>query len=129
MGALDVFMATVTPTDPTLRADQPKISDFLTAQSLANFAAMTGALSAAWLGLQQIWPDGAKGKWVPYAGALVWAIISFLMSFGGLRELIKDKDFITAVGIILGTIFVAFLNALVLGSAVVGAQVVARITS
>lgn len=93
------------------------VSDFLTVQSFANFAAMTGAITAAWHGLQRVVPE-ASSLWVPYAFALAWAIISFLSSWNGLKvNGMKD------VGAISGAIFIAFINSLVLASAVVGTNI------
>jgi hypothetical protein len=53
--------------------------------------------------------------WVPYVGALLWACVSFLISLEGLKK--NNK---THAGIVAGAIFIALLNAIVLGSAVVG---------
>jgi len=88
------------------------VSNFLTLQSFTNFAAMAGAISAAWHAARQL--DGALGAlWVPYALAGLWGVISFVMSWQGLR---KEGG----VGTILAAAFIALVNALVLAGAVVG---------
>jgi hypothetical protein len=94
---------------------KPGVSDFLTIQSLANFSAMAGALSVAWSGLKTLSPKWFSAIWVPYVGALLWALVSFLISLDGLKKEQKHQ-----VGIIAGAILIALINAIVLGSAVVG---------
>jgi hypothetical protein len=93
----------------------PSVSDFVTVQSFANFAVMTGAITAAWRALQIIIPR-ASALWVPYLFAFLWAIISFLMSAKDL----KGKGF----GNGCQAIFIALINSLVLAGAVVGTNVV-----
>lgn len=51
------------------------VSDFLTVQSFTNFAAVSGAITAAWQAVQTL-NQGFFGLWFPYACAFVWAIIS-----------------------------------------------------
>jgi hypothetical protein len=97
---------------------KPLVSDFLTVQSLTNFAAMTGAITAAWNGLRTMSPQCFSGIWVPYAFAFVFGFISVLISLDGLKE--KGK---LGAGNIAGAIFIAVINSLVLASAVVGATV------
>ena len=96
------------------------VSDFLTVQSFTNFAAMTGAITAAWKGLQAFLPE-ASAHWVPFAFALVWAIISVLISWEGFKKANSDE---VELGTLMQAVFLAIVNALVLGSAVVGAGVV-----
>ena len=88
------------------------ISNFITLQSFTNFAAMTGAISAAWHALQRLDPALAA-VWVPYAMAALWAVISLAMSWQGLR---REKQ----LGSLLAAVFVGAINALVLAGAVVG---------
>jgi hypothetical protein len=95
-------------------ATKPAVSDFLTIQSLTNFAAMTGAITAAWNALQRLGPLW-KELWVPYAFAAVFGLVSILISLDGLK-----KDGKPQIGTLLAAIFVAVINALVLASAVVG---------
>ena len=91
------------------------VSNFLTLQSFTNFAAMTGAISAAWHALQRF--DAAFAALsVPYAFAALWAVISLAMSWDTLR---REKQ----LGTLLGAIFVAAINALVLAGAVVGTDI------
>jgi hypothetical protein len=98
--------------------DTPTVSDFLTIQSLTNFAAMTGAITAAWHALQRLDGQMFSTLWVPYGLALFFGIISIVTSLEGLK---KGGGGSIALGTILGAIFIALMNALVLASAVVGA--------
>ena len=96
--------------------EKPTVSNFLTVQSLTNFGAMTGAISVAWLALQNLAP-WLSPIWVPFVFAGIWGVISIVMSWDGLKNPEGQRD----VGSVLGAIFIAFINALVLASAVVGA--------
>ena len=115
---MKVFKTTtssVSPLDASGGTDPGQsVSDFLTVQSFTNFAAMTGGLTMAWKALQKL--SGSPLPWVPYAMALVFGLCSVLMSLDGLK---KDGKF--DWGNVLAAVFVAFLNSLVLASAVVGA--------
>ena len=91
------------------------VSNFLTLQSFTNFAAMTGAISAAWHALQRLDP-AAGSLWVPYAMAGAWGVISFVISWEGLR---RERQ----AGSPLAAAFVAAMNSLVLAGAVVGTDV------
>jgi hypothetical protein len=88
------------------------VSNFLTLQSFTNFAAMAGAISAAWHAARQL-DAGLGAIWVPYALAGLWGVISFVMSWPGLR---KEGN----AGTMLAAAFIALVNALVLAGAVVG---------
>jgi hypothetical protein len=118
MAMMSLFRTTTSaesPLDASAGAPgKPAVSDFLTVQSFANFAAMTGAITAAWEALQRLTPHAAA-LWVPYAFAFAWAAISLLGSLEGLRTngALKPATVATAV-------FVGFVNALVLAGAVVG---------
>ena len=105
-----------TRAESPLDASQPGstrgISNFLTLQSFTNFAAMAGAISAAWHALRLLEPALAT-LWVPYGFAFAWAVISFVMSWSGLR---REPE----AGTILAAAFIALVNALVLAGAVVG---------
>ena len=101
---------------------KPGVSDFLTVQSLANFAAMTGAITAAWHALQRLRP-GASAIWVPYMFAFIWGLISFLISIEGLKTTTPDGVKKLETGTVLGALFVAVINSLVLAGAVVGTSV------
>jgi len=114
MGFSSVFMVS-TPPDSRFTAvpgDDPRrsVSDFLTTQSFANFAAMTGAVGAAWKALQLVFPSAAA-LWVPYAIAFAWGLISVWISI----EAIKEPKSNIAVAV-----FIGFVNSLVLAGAVVG---------
>jgi hypothetical protein len=99
---------------------KPLVSDFLTVQSLTNFAAMTGSITAAWNGLRTLNPQLFSGLWVPYAFAFLFGFVSILISLDGLKK--KNSGKLDA-GSLAGAIFIAVINALVLASAVVGAAV------
>jgi hypothetical protein len=99
-----------------------QVSDFLTVQSFANFAAMTGAITAAWDGLQRLTPY-ASTLWVPYGCALAWAVISVMISLDGLRKSSPPR---LDLGTLLQAIFLGLINSLVLAGAVVGTNIVAR---
>ncbi len=64
----------------------PQISDFLTIQSLTNFGAMTGAITAAWNALIRLNPEVFGQIWVPYGFAGAFAIVSFLISTEALKK-------------------------------------------
>ena len=113
--ATSVFTVTTRAESP-LDASQPGaargISNFLTLQSFTNFAAMAGAISAAWHALRQLEPALAT-LWVPYGFAFAWGAISLVMSWSGLR---RERQ----PGTLLSAAFIAVVNALVLAGAVVG---------
>ena len=100
--------------------EKPTVSDFLTIQSLTNFAAMTGSITAAWRALQRLNSGVFSALWVPYAFAGVFGLISILISLDGLKKAGSTK---LEWGDFLGAVFIAVINALVLASAVVGADV------
>jgi len=122
MAVMNVFKTT-TNADSPLDASRgteakPPISDFLTVQSFTNFAAMTGAIAAAWHALQKLTPQ-ASTLWVPFVCAFIWAAVSILTSLEGLKKSGKIET-----GTLIQTIFVALINSLILASAVVGTEVV-----
>jgi hypothetical protein len=82
---------------------------------------MTGAITAAWHALQTLTP-GAAAIWVPYLFAFVWAIVSFLISVDGLKKT-KDGKEKLELGTLVGAVFVALINSLVLAGAVVGTNI------
>jgi hypothetical protein len=124
MSVLSLFMTTTSATSPldSSAGTDPghAVSDFLTVQSLTNFAAMTGAITAAWNALQRLLPQ-ASSLWVPYLFALAFAGISILISLDALNKAGTSKK---DAGAVLAAIFVAVINALVLAGAVVGTSVV-----
>jgi len=107
--------ATATLDGSTGDTSNPTVSDFLTVQSFANFSAMTGAITAAWKGLQIVFPQAASQS-VPFAFALAWAIISVLISWDSFQKSGKVQW-----GTVVQALFLALINALVLASAIVGA--------
>jgi hypothetical protein len=114
MGFSSIFMVSTAPDSLFTAAPgvdpRRSVSNFLTVQSFANFAAMTGAVAAAWKALQLAFP-WAAALWVPYVMAFIWGLISVWMSI----ETIREPKSNVAVAI-----FIAFLNSLVLAGAVVG---------
>jgi hypothetical protein len=91
-----------------LTGEPKEVSDFVTVQSLTNFAAMTGALTAAWAGLRQVPWAFLDSKWIPFILSVFFGVISYIVSdLPGSREK-------WAAGLI------GFLNALILFAAVVG---------
>jgi hypothetical protein len=130
MAIMNVFKTTTTlnaPLDGSAGSEaKPGVSDFLTVQSLTNFAAMTGAITAAWHALQTLNPH-ASALWIPYVFAFVWGLISLLISIEGLKKS-KDGETRLEAGTLAGAIFIAVINSLVLASAVVGANVGAKQT-
>lgn len=128
MEVMSVFKTTTAAASPldasSGTTEKAPVSDFLTVQTFTNFAAMTGAITAAWHGAQRLTPHAAT-LWVPYGCALAWAVISVLISLEGLRKVGSNK---TDIGSVLQAIFVAVINSLVLGGAVVGTNVVTGLT-
>jgi hypothetical protein len=126
MAIMNTFKTTTSaesPLDASRGTDtKPTVSDFLTVQSFTNFAAMTGAISAAWSGLQKLIPE-ASTLWVPYGCAFIWALISILISIEGLKTTSSGSKKLE-IGTILQAIFVAVINSLVLAGAVVGTRLV-----
>ena len=110
------------PLDASLGRDQasPQVSDFLTIQSLTNFAAMTGAITAAWNALIRLNAPVFSPIWVPYGFAVLWGMVSILASLDGLTQGGTPRQKIANV---IAAIFIAVINALILASAVVGATV------
>lgn len=125
MAVMNVFKTTTTADSPldgsTGTETKPAISDFITVQSFTNFAAMTGAITAAWHALQRLTP-AAAAIWVPYLFALAWAIVSFLISLDGLKK-IKGGQEKLELETLVGALFVALINSLVLAGAVVGTNI------
>ena len=81
---------------------------------------MTGAITAAWHALQRLTPE-ASAIWVPYLFALAWAIVSLLISKDGLKKT-KDGRETWELRMLVGAVFVALINSLVLAGAVVGSK-------
>ena len=95
------------------------VSDFLTIQALTNFAAMTGSITTAWRALQRLDQQLFSGLWVPYAFAGLFGLVSIVISLDGLKKSGSTK---LDPGTVLGAAFIAMINALVLASAVIGAD-------
>lgn len=124
MAVGSLFKTTTNPESPLDASGgtttSPTVSDFITIQSLTNFAAMTGSITAAWGALQRLDPQLFSELWVPYAFAGVFGVVSILTSLKGLR---KNGTTKLDPGSVLGAAFIGLINSLVLPSAVVGADV------
>jgi len=137
MGVSNLFKTTVSATSPldgstsaaTIAAlkkggeegaDQ-KVSDFLTVQSLANFGAVTGGVNMAWNGLSTLKPEWFAGIGTPFGMAFLWLVASLAMSHD---QFYKDNKIQWST--LVGGLFVGFINALVLASAVLGAAAGAK---
>ncbi len=128
MPVMSLFKTTTSPESPldasTGTDDKPAVSDFLTVQTLSNFAAMTGAITAAWHALEKLTPH-ADTIWVPYICAFAWGFISLVTSLDGLTKSASDK---VKFGTFCQAVFIAAINSLVLGGAVVGTNAVTGAT-
>jgi hypothetical protein len=102
-----------------------QVSDFLTVQSLTNFAAMTGAITAAWNALRRLDTD-LGAVWVPYAFAGIFALVSLAISAKGFKDPTSNK---IKWGDVFAAVFIAVINGLVLASAVVGTETVTETVS
>ena len=124
MTVMNIFKTTTaigSPLDASSGTEaKPAVSDFLTVQSLSNFAAMTGAITAGWNALQKLTPD-ASALWVPYLFAFVWAAVSVLISIEGLKKETNGSKKLE-LGTLVGASFVAVINSLVLAGAVIGTR-------
>ena len=98
---------------------KPGVSNFLTVQSFTNFAAVSGAITAAWHALPILWP-AASGPWFPYLCAGLWAVISYQISKEGPGKDDGSGKKTVPWGTTLQALFFAFINALVLAGSVVG---------
>jgi hypothetical protein len=119
--ASNLFKTTTSKSAPLDASDgdtgKPTVSDFITIQSLTNFSAMTGAITAAWGALKTLNSNLFSGVWVAYTFALIFGLISLVISLDGLK-----KDGKIDLGNLLAAIFIALVNSLILASAVVGAS-------
>ena len=108
---------------------KPAVSDFLTIQSFTNFAAMSGAITAAWLAFQRLVPAMSGDIWFPYLCAFLLAIISYLISRDGLSQVASDGSTKVPLGTTMQALFIAFINSLVLAGSVIGTNAVVTGTS
>ncbi len=99
--------------------DKPGVSDFLTVQSFTNFAAVSGAITAAWHAMPALIPQAA-GAWFPYLCAGLWAVISYQISKDGLAKDDGNGGKTVPWGTTGQALFFALINALVLAGSVVG---------
>lgn len=120
MALSDPLFTSVDRTNPTnsqtmgiAPADQVMVSDFLTVQSLTNFAAMTGAITVAWKALEAVDHGSFSTQWTPFVMALIWLIVSLTTTAA--REATVRKS----VGFWAPAIFIGAINSLVLFGAVI----------
>jgi len=128
MAISSLFKTRVSPAEPLdgSSSDESEVltSDFLTVQSLTNFGAMTGGITAAWHALVRLDADIFSTLWWPYAFAAVFGLVSILISSDALK-----KDGKWSAGAISSAVFVAIINSLVLASAVVGTGIVVQVSA
>ena len=114
-----------TATNPSLPLDgsavstpERLVSDFLTIQSLTNFAVMTSAISTAWSALSVLNPQWFSRFLVPFVFAGLFGLVSILISLDSFSKDNSQRDW----GMLAAAVFIAITNSLVLASAVVGAN-------
>jgi len=101
-----------TGVDPS---DQTRVSEFLTIQSLTNFAAITGALTVAWRALDRLDPNLFGSRWTPAVMAFSWFVVSIIATASQQEQTVRRSP-----GFWAPSIFIGIVNSLVLFSAVVG---------
>jgi hypothetical protein len=89
------------------------VSEFLTVQSLTNFAAMSGAITVGWKALQVLDQSVFKSNVTPFVLACLWLLVSLVSSAASEPSARK-------VGFLVPALFLGFLNTLVLFAAAVG---------
>jgi hypothetical protein len=95
--------------------DQTTASEFLTVQSLTNFAAMTGALTVAWKALIALSSASFSTQWTPFFMALAWFVVSLVTTVAQ-----QDSAGRKNVGSWASWTFIGIVNSLVLFAAVIG---------
>jgi len=108
------------PLDGSVPGGDRTISDFLTIQSLTNFGAMTGGITAAWHALARL-DTALSSLYVPYAFTLVFLLVSLVTSGTAFMEAGRFKW-----GAFFGAVFIGVINSLVLAGAVVGTGEIVR---
>jgi hypothetical protein len=96
-------------------ADQTRISEFLTVQSLANFTAITGAITVAWKALQHLSEGWFGSTWTPFVLAQAWLVVSLITTAVQQDDATRKNP-----GFWVAAIFIGFLNSLVLFAAAIG---------
>jgi hypothetical protein len=107
---------------------KPAVSDFLTVQSFTNFAAMSGAITAAWHASASVFPPAASPLF-PYICSLIWAVISYQTSKDGLTPTAGANGSTVPWGTALQASFIAFVNSLVLAGSVVGTSTALKVAT
>lgn len=120
MGFSDAFFTSAQAKNPsnsqTLGTDaQTSVSEFLTVQSLTNFAAITGAITIAWKALKAVSSSDFSTRWTPFAMALAWLVVSLIATAAQ-----QDKTARTSIVFWTTGIFIGIINSLVLFGAVIG---------
>jgi hypothetical protein len=125
MGSSDAFFVGVDKNNPTsgatadMNADgQVKSSAFLTVQSFTNFAAATGAISAAWQALKAL-NSSFDSAIAPFLLSVAWLATCLITSYQAGAAGDKKASFW------MSSVFLGLMNCLTLFAAVLGASVVA----
>ncbi|MFK0250874.1 hypothetical protein ACIQUM_39790 [Amycolatopsis azurea] len=110
-------------------AGTKSVSDFITVQSLTNFAATTGAIAAAWGGGQSLWAP-MRGTWFPFALCALFGLVSLVASRPSAalvgndgQRLSEQPSWFARFG---QPSFIALVNVFVLYGAVLGASAAVR---
>lgn len=122
MGFTDAFFTSAQARNPSnsqtlgvSQEEQTSVSEFLTVQSLTNFAAITGAITIAWKALMTLSSSDFSTQWTPFVMALAWLVVSLIATAAQ-----QDKSARTSVVFWTTGIFIGIINALVLFGAVIG---------
>ena len=85
MGFTDAFFTSAQARNPSnsqtlgvSQGEQTSVSEFLTVQSLTNFAAITGAITIAWKALKTLSSSDFSTQWTPFVMALAWLVVSLI---------------------------------------------------
>ncbi len=104
-------------------AGTKSVSDFVTVQSLTNFAAMTGGIAAAWGGAQSLWAP-LRGLWFPFVLCVLFGTVSLVASRPGAAVMGTDgqevSDQPSSFVRWLQPSFIALVNTFVLYGAILG---------
>jgi hypothetical protein len=122
MGFVDAFFTSAQANNPSnsqtlgvSAEQQTSVSEFLTVQSLTNFAAITGAITIAWKALKAVSSSDFSSQWTPFVMAFVWFAVSLIATAAQ-----QDKSARVSIAFWATGIFIGIINALVLFGAVIG---------
>jgi hypothetical protein len=136
MSIAKAFATTTSTAEPTsgnlggaAPAGTKSVSDFITVQSLTNFAAMTGGIAAAWGGGQSLW-NPLHGQWFPFTLCALFGLFSLIASRPGETVSCADGTAVPGQPPVavrwLQPSFIALVNVFVLYGAVIGASTAVR---